>query len=636
MNMFKKWNHLSIRMKLFSGFLAIVLTGGIGMLILNVQLLNVVRNSEEVTNQSVPKLVTQLQVKSMIMERINFVMLYVTTGNEDFVRKFDEASGRAAQIEKKLLDGASPQEKSAVEQFIYHSEDWEFLLRDRVIPVYQLGNKKDAILTLNTEAQPIAVKLMNEVEKLSQRKSAELYDIYQDAIANAWSAVKFSYVVIGVILVLAIYFALYLSRMMTHPVLFLLHGVRKMTKGDFTARVDVKNRDELGELGNAFNQMSISISQLVAELQMANIRLKEESARAQEATRLKSEFLANMSHELRTPLTGIIGFAELIYEGKAVGMPIPSEKQYATNIINAAEHLLSMINDILDLTKIEAGKYELELSHFNLAALIDSALTMLAPRAEKKGVRLIKNIPDAIKPITADEIRIKQILINLLSNAIKFSSGGSEVSVSVEQANESLRIRVIDQGIGIEADKLDKIFEQFYQNDGRLERKYEGTGLGLALTKELVELHGGTITVDSTIHEGSIFTVCLPALYQADSKLEKLSQNERAGNILLLYTAEFASNLAAMSERLQKNTIHLDAFMVKSEEEVNLPHIPDYDLVIVADVNYKTEYLNILESIRSRYAGMLLAYFTNTPRFVERGQLMRLADRVVHSVDEIL
>ncbi|WCK55892.1 ATP-binding protein [Aneurinibacillus sp. Ricciae_BoGa-3] len=622
----QRWKNNPIRLKFFSSFLAIVLFAGISMAVLNVQLLHVVEDNEKIVNHSVPKLVTLLQVKSNIMERINFVTLYVTTGNESFIHKFQEASQRAAKIEGNLLRDASPGEQGKVNQFVQRSQDWEFILEDRVIPVYQLGNKEGALALLNNEAQPKAASLMSEIEELSQGKTKEINSTNQATLANAWFSVRLSYLVIGGTLVLAIFFALFMSQNMTDPILSLLAAVRKMSKGDFSAHVKVRHQDELGELGEAFNQMSVSIQGLVGELTKANIRLKDETKRAQESTRLKSEFLANMSHELRTPLTGIIGYSELLLADTG-GQLTDQQKDFAGNIVLAGEHLLTMINDILDLSKIEAGKYEIECSPVDIVELVQATIKIIPAQHHQIVVQYAEE-PSWVYNL--DETRIKQVLFNLVSNAIKFSNYGTRVTISLQQRGGYVTIEVMDQGIGIQSDKLDKIFEQFYQNDGSLGRKYEGTGLGLALSKQLVELHNGMITVESTPGEGSVFTVWLPGNDKSEERHAFTPASCDRNRMIFLYLPGLNQNISELHNFIQNKSIQAEIFMVKSKEDMVLKigeSIPD--TVYLAGVDCNQVYLDWLEALRPYVAGQLIACLGGTLRLIDRGRVMQLADDLI-------
>lgn len=623
MNLFRRWKDLSIRLKFLSGFVAILILTAVGMYVLNLQLLRVVKDNDNMLNESIPRLATHMQVKSTIMERINFVMLYITTGNPEFRDRFDETSAKAKRAMQQLKENASPEERKEIESFIIHSEDWEFILRNNVIPVYERQNAKDAMETLNREAQPIAARLMEEVENMSQHRTGEITRTSQNMLAEAWESVTVSYMIIAGTLLLAFLFALYMSRVMTRPIFSLLHGVRNMGQGDFTARVQAETRDELGELSEAFNRMTVNISGLVEELRQANERLQAETLRAQESTRMKSEFLANMSHELRTPLTGIIGFAELLHEG-AGGEMTPAQEEFTRNIMDAGEHLLSMIDDILDMTKIEAGKYELEMSCFDMKELIESTLTMMKPKAHQAGIKLVSRMPVYSCLVTADETRIRQVLLNLLNNAVKFSLADCRVEVRLAYSSHEFTVSVIDEGIGIAEEKLERIFEQFYQNDGRLERKYEGAGLGLSLSRQLVEMHGGTLSVTSKEHVGSTFFFTIP--HASSDKEEDPEENgtKREENILLLYTPGF----------LKEKSIQFAHFMVKSEEDIqkSICH-SDPDSIIMAACYADDLYMQMLTVVRANWDGKLLAYIDQPLRLVERGQILRTADQIVVSLD---
>jgi signal transduction histidine kinase len=231
---------------------------------------------------------------------------------------------------------------------------------------------------------------------------------------------------------------------------------------------------------------------------------------AEEASRSKSRFLAMMSHELRTPLNAVIGFSEVI-EQQALGpVGVPRYVEYARDMRNSGRHLLDLINDILDMSKIEAGKYELRCEQVNPREIIRHCTRMVRLRAEEAEIRLTKAVDDTLPSIEADPRALKQILLNLLSNAIKFTDRGGSVTVTATAAAGRLEIRVEDTGIGIPADSLARIGRPFEQVDNEYTRKHTGTGLGLALTSSLVEMHGGVLTIDSEPGIGTRVTVTLP------------------------------------------------------------------------------------------------------------------------------
>jgi GAF domain-containing protein/anti-sigma regulatory factor (Ser/Thr protein kinase) len=246
-----------------------------------------------------------------------------------------------------------------------------------------------------------------------------------------------------------------------------------------------------------------------------NVRLfneiQDKSAQLEVANRHKSEFLANMSHELRTPLNAIIGFSEVLLQ-RMFGDLNEQQADYLEDIVSSGRHLLSLINDILDLSKIEAGRMELEAAPFSLVAALSNAVTLVKERAQSHGIKLALEVAPDLDTMVADERKVKQVVVNLLANAVKFTPDGGTVSLRATRLNGQVRLSVRDTGIGIAMEDQERIFEEFQQASHQGERSREGTGLGLTLTKRMVELHGGTITVESAPGKGSTFTVALPLM----------------------------------------------------------------------------------------------------------------------------
>jgi signal transduction histidine kinase len=233
--------------------------------------------------------------------------------------------------------------------------------------------------------------------------------------------------------------------------------------------------------------------------------IEQKSHELEVASQHKSTFLANMSHELRTPLNAIIGFSEVLKDG-LFGKLEPKQDEYIRDIHASGLHLLSLINDILDLSKVEADRMELNPSNFNVPAAIGDALTLVRERANKHGVKLDSDIDSQIQVFTGDERMFKQIMLNLLSNAVKFTPPGGNVAVRAMPTEDGLQVSVSDTGIGIGSDEQQAIFDAFQQGEGGRNSAREGTGLGLTLARRFVELHHGRIWVESKKSEGSTFT----------------------------------------------------------------------------------------------------------------------------------
>ena len=251
-------------------------------------------------------------------------------------------------------------------------------------------------------------------------------------------------------------------------------------------------------------------SQCVLAIRNAHLfrEIESKSRELEAASRHKSEFLANMSHELRTPLNAIIGFSEVLSE-RLFGELNEKQAEYLNDIQTSGQHLLSLINDILDLSKIEAGKMELELSAFDLPTTIDNALTLVRERAGRRGIALHRTLDERLGQIHGDERKIRQVLLNLLSNAIKFTPEGGRIEVGAQAVNGAIEVSVSDTGVGITPEDQQVVFEEFRQV-GTADKKVEGTGLGLALSRKFIELHGGRIWVKSQVGRGSTFTFSVP------------------------------------------------------------------------------------------------------------------------------
>ncbi len=326
------------------------------------------------------------------------------------------------------------------------------------------------------------------------------------------------------------------------PIEKLKDGAQRIAQRDFEQKVDIHSGDEFEDLGEAFNYASQQLDIFHKESQKAHNALidarsnleetvKERTAElakaqkeAEAANKAKSDFLANMSHELRTPLTHIIGFTELVLDNNFGGLN-KTQEEFLNDVLGSSHHLLSLINDILDLSKVEAGKLELNPSIVNLPELLEKSLIMVKEKAMKHSIQLLSEISGPVNTISADERKLKQIMFNLLSNAVKFTPDGGKVSIIAKKCelertdksaamgdqNSCILISVSDTGIGIKAEALNRIFNPFEQIEHSRSRTFQGTGLGLSLTKRLIELHGGRIWAESEgENRGSIFSFIIP------------------------------------------------------------------------------------------------------------------------------
>lgn len=320
--------------------------------------------------------------------------------------------------------------------------------------------------------------------------------------------------------------SLYIARSITRPIINLTQVASKISEGDLSRRAEVTSTNEIGILARALNQMAENLIEDITERERAEEELRKHreqlehlveertaelaiaKGRAEEADRLKSVFLATMSHELRTPLNSIIGFTGILLQGLA-GEPNEEQKKQLGMVYGSAKHLLALINDVLDISKIEAGQVELMPSQFAVSAPVQEVVKALTPMAKAKGLEMTVSISPQVGEIYSDRRRVEQILLNLVNNAIKFTEQG-EVHIEAQIVDRHLQVSVQDTGMGIKKEDMGKLFQPFRQIGNSGQRRYEGTGLGLNICKRLVDLMGGRIWVESEYGVGSRFTFTLP------------------------------------------------------------------------------------------------------------------------------
>ena len=367
---------------------------------------------------------------------------------------------------------------------------------------------------------------------------------------------------------LAIVIGLYTARWIVRPILKLKEAAIALSEGDFSKTVDLNRADELGVLAGAFNSMA-------AQLQTSFTELEEKNTKLEELDKLKDEFLANTSHELRTPLNGIIGLTESLIDG-ATGTLSDNTKSNLNMIVSSGRRLSSLVNDILDFSRLKHRNIDLQIKPIAVREIVGIVLMLCQSLIGKKSLQLVNTISADLPLVDADENRLQQVLYNLVGNAIKFTEMGTiEISAKIVAGhlppptsregaltsrlqsflhNSQIEIAIADTGIGIPSDKLDRIFESFEQADGSTARIYGGTGLGLAVTKQLVELHGGKITVSSVVGEGSQFNFTLPVTQEQQHMISRTDSDQTVSRTdnnqaLIPYTS---NNLLSTRPSFQK------------------------------------------------------------------------------------
>jgi signal transduction histidine kinase len=403
----------------------------------------------------------------------------------------------AGTAEDQLLFTPPPEDADALRKIENTARLLSGVLKNDLIPLYrpEAAPEEEEVLRIRVRAERLASDLSTDAARLLNRTIGEIDSlIARNESSYGSSRTLFIGVAAGAI-VLALLLGFALSWSVIGPIQRIDNRLAAIASGDFSGRVEVENRDELGALGTNVNRMNDELRRLYTELEAASQH--------------KSEFLANMSHELRTPLNAIIGFSQVLRD-EMIGSVNEKQAEYLDDIISSGNHLLSLINDVLDLSKVEAGQVELEVHPFSLREALERGVVMVRERATEDGVRVGFAADPEVDEVDGDERRIKQVIFNLLSNAVKFTPAGGEVDVSATRANGEVRVSVADTGPGIAPEDRERIFEEFQQSESG-EAHREGTGLGLALSKRYVELHGGRIWLESELGRGSTFTFALPA-----------------------------------------------------------------------------------------------------------------------------
>jgi signal transduction histidine kinase/DNA-binding response OmpR family regulator len=406
----------------------------------------------------------------------------------------------------------------------------------QVISLARAGQVTQADDLQLKQAVPLAddlERLSNELINRAESNIVTRIQQNQSAYVNSQGLIA-GFALGSILLALVLGFAIAWS--VIAPVREINLRLSEIAAGDFGKHVVVPNRDELGPLTANLNHMNDELGRLYAELNARNAdltqalaentrllrELEEKSKQLEIASRHKSEFLANMSHELRTPLNAIIGFSDVLLE-KMFGDLNTRQADYLQDILSSGRHLLDLINDILDISKVEAGRMELERSRFSLAEVLENGLRMIRERAGRHAIALSLDMDPGLGQIEADERMVKQVVVNLLSNAVKFTPDGGQINVSALRANGDVRVSVRDNGVGIAPQDQARIFDEFQQAKYLGGKPVEGTGLGLTLCKKFVELQGGRIWVDSQPGAGSTFTFTIPLWEEHKSEAAGLS-----------------------------------------------------------------------------------------------------------------
>jgi signal transduction histidine kinase len=504
---------VSVHGKLLAGFLIVTLLF-IGMGVMSLQTITKMSSQGQLLDEAHERVHWSQEIQHALALQMNFTAMALLLKDEATVEKILRENNRFNNTLARLEKTAQPEEVQLIQRIRAAQGEALTTVAD-IANLVRDGKVDDAMrLQLNKE-YPLYLQIEGLVNQLVQRKREQMDSLRSNvAAANRKTLILMASSAAGLIL-LALLLGFVISWSFILPVQEAHGFLSQVAKGNFAATIKVPNRDEFGALADRMNQMSRELHRLDESQRRGSQELQRLNEQLLRASKAKSDFLANMSHELRTPMNAILGFVEMVLD-EIYGEVPPHLKEPLTDIQTNGKHLLRLINDVLDLSKIEAGRMELVCAEYSVQDVVDTVRASLQSLALEKGLELVAAAKDDIPLAFGDGKRISQCLMNLVGNALKFSKHG-RVAVWVEQDGDNLLYRVSDTGIGIPKTELENIFTQFQQVDTAVTREFAGTGLGLNITKKFVEMHGGRIWVESELGKGST--------YPHDFRLADLGQN---------------------------------------------------------------------------------------------------------------
>jgi signal transduction histidine kinase len=422
---------------------------------------------------------------------------------ENILRENNRFNNTLARLEK----AAQPQELELIQRIRTAQGEALTTVAD-IANLIRDGKVEDAMRLQHEKQNPLHRRIEEFVSQLVERERNKMDQLRASvAAANKNTLILMASSAVALMLI-ALLLGFVISWSFILPVQKAHGFLSEVAKGNFATTIEVPNRDEFGALAAHMNHMSQELHRLYESQRKASQELQRLNEQLQQASRAKSNFLANMSHELRTPMNAILGFVEMVLDDIYGEVP-PHLREPLTDVQTNGKHLLRLINDVLDLSKIEAGRMELVVVEYSVQDVVETVRTSLQSLAREKGLEFSAGVEDDIPIALGDGKRIAQCLMNLVGNALKFTKQG-QITVWVEQQADNLLYRVSDTGIGIPQEELENIFAEFQQVDTAITREFSGTGLGLNITKKFVEMHGGRIWVESELGKGSTFFFTVP------------------------------------------------------------------------------------------------------------------------------
>jgi signal transduction histidine kinase len=496
----------SVHTKLLGAFLLIALLL-IVMGITGLESIARVARQSRLLDQARERVDAMRQIEHALGLQMNFMRNALALRDDASIESVFRENNRFNDTFDRLEDAAPTAQRETI-RAIRRTQDQVMATVVRIAALIR-DDKADEAMDLHlSEGYPLYREIATLVTKAVRAEEAGMGRIREGVEATYRRALLLTGGFAAASIVLALGLGFVISWSFILPVREAEGFLGEVAKGEFGRSIAVPNRDEFGALASQMNEMSRELHQLYDEQRRAAHQLRTLNAQLEQASRAKSDFLASMSHELRTPMNAILGFTEMIRDGLYGEMP-PEIQEPVSDIHTCGKQLLGLINNVLDLSKIEAGHMELAPSEYVVEDVVNTVKLSLRALAASKGLELVTAVAPDLPLCLGDGKRITQCLMNLVGNALKFTAEG-RVEIRVDQEGEHLRFAVADTGIGIPADQIEHIFEEFRQADATVTRDFGGTGLGLAITKKLVELHGGRIWVESEPGKGSTFFFTIP------------------------------------------------------------------------------------------------------------------------------
>jgi signal transduction histidine kinase len=496
----------SVHAKLLGAFLLIALLL-IALGAMSLEAIASVARHSRLLDQARERVDASRQIEHALGLQMNFTRNALLLRDDATIESMFRENNRFRDTFDRLEAAAPPAQRETIQQ-LRSTQDKVMATVVRIAELIRDDKADEAMALHLNDGYPLYREIATLVTRIVRNEEAGMGQLREGVESTYRRALLLTggFAVASIVLALGLGFVISWSFIL--PVRQAEGFLGQVAKGDFSASIDVPNRDEFGALAHRMNEMSRELHQLYDDQRRTAHQLRVLNTELERASKAKSDFLASMSHELRTPMNAILGFTEMIRDGVYGEVP-PEIQEPVSDIHTCGKQLLGLINNVLDLAKIEAGRMELALGEYAVDDVVNTVALSLRSLAATKGLDLVTAVSPDLPLCVGDGKRITQCLMNLAGNALKFTREG-RVEIRVEGQGEALLFAVSDTGIGLPADQVETIFEEFRQADVTVSRDFGGTGLGLSITRKLVELHGGRIWVESEAGKGSTFFFSIP------------------------------------------------------------------------------------------------------------------------------